>query len=190
MSSTNEELMDKINRLQTDYYSKNGKNVFFKKTQKKECANEIANTFSTEHLINHTVYNITGTNKIYIDYTMFKVYATKDNYLEIIKRILELFKEAIDNYGNFEAHINLNSFTISSYERYKEIIPQFCKKCFNDPTRFSLLLSNIYIYHTPSIFDNISKICSGFMNENVGHRITLFNKSQSEALINNLKANM
>lgn len=183
----NEEFMNKINRLQTDFYSKNGKNVLFKSAQKKECASTIANSMNIDQLINHTVYNINGSNKIYIDYTIFKLYATKDNYLEIIKRILELFQAAIDQYGSFEAHINMNSFTISSYERYKEIIPQFCTKCFNDPTRFSLLLSKMVIYHTPSIFDAIAKLCNSFINENVRNRIVLCNKSESEGLIESLK---
>ena len=75
MQTQSTNIMDQIEQFKKDFYQTNGKNTFFKKTQKQECANLISKTFDINEMIRKTVYVIPGTNQIFFDYTIFKLYA-------------------------------------------------------------------------------------------------------------------
>jgi len=176
--------LNNINRLQNDFYDGNKKNWLFKKAQKMECAAKIANEIPIEELFKRTVYIIPNTNRVFFDYTIFKLYATPDTYEHIINRFMESFQWCIDNYGGYEAHLNLDSFTISACERHKGAIEIYYNKCLNSKTAFAAKMSKMYIYSTPSAIDTITKMLSLFIEPGVRNNMVLYDKKESPAILN------
>jgi hypothetical protein len=188
MGELNEQdFMAKINQLTTQYYSDNKKNLFYKNAQKQECANTITNTIGIEELMHKTCFIINDTNCVFIDYVIFKTFAVPENYEQLVEYILSLFNYCIQRYGVYEAHINLNSFTISAAERYKTIISLFINKCMVDNNScYSEKITKMGIYNTPNTFNSISKILLPLVDNNVKQKIVLYDKNNSNDILREL----
>lgn len=184
----NSESLDEIYKIQEEYYNKNNKNMFFKKSQKMDCATQVCEKFDLVYLINMTINIIPNTNIIYFDYLFFKTYATPQNYEQVVLCILELVDECIAKYGCFEFHINLKSFTITAAERYRKVIELFCDKCLNKKNNYSEFLSRLVIYNTPNVMDNIYMLFKQFINPLVNEKIKLLDKDESQNRLNELFA--
>jgi spore maturation protein SpmB len=169
----------KITELTTQFYDGNGKNFIFKNNQKMECAMTITKDIGIEVLIQKTVYIIPNTNSVFIDYTCFKLYAIPDHYEKIVNYILSLFHYCIDNYGDFNIHINIDSFTVSAAERYKSIIDLFIKTCMIANRGYCAKLKAMYIYNTPQTFQNISKMFGSFADPMLKDKIIMYDKKNS-----------
>jgi hypothetical protein len=174
-----EEFNKNIERIKENFYAKQKKNVFFTKNQKLELANTISTSMNIEDLIKQTVYVIENTNRVYMDYTFFKMYANPAIYDIFVSYIMLLINSRIEKYGSFETHINLNTFTISACHRYKEVIEAFLNQCLKHQTAISMKLTKLYIYYTPSVFDSIQKILSPLIDELVKQKIELITKEES-----------
>jgi hypothetical protein len=186
MTSTTDRLLDQMEKFKSDFLQCEGKNNFFKKSQKLDCAKKMSQTFNLQDMIQKTVFIIPGTNKITFDYTVFKLYACPDNYNEIIDYIIRLYDCLLLQYSAFEANIILDSFTISAAERYKGVIQLFCSKCMNTQTKYSNLTEKINIYYTPSMMESISTLLKPFIDKELGERIVLFSKAESPERIKQL----
>ena len=190
MERNNEtEFINKITNLKNQYYSDSGKNVFFKNKQKMECANNICNSIGLEQIIDKTIYCLPNSNKVFFDYTIFKMYATPENYNQSVSHALLQCRYKISEHGNFVIHINLNSFTVSACDRYKDIIQIFCNECLRSNTRYSINLSKLIVYNSPNMIDAISRIILPFIDPIVRNKITLYSKPESDILIYNLFSN-
>ena len=182
MSSYN--LIEEIEKFQDTYYSQSGgKSIVFKKSQKLECASQISTNFDIQLLLNKTIYIIGNTNRIFIDYTVFKLYGNPNNYKMIIDRLFSLFSEVINTYGDYECHINLNTFTITAAERYKKIIELFCSECLQNTTRYAIYLSKMHIYNSPNMLENIASIFMHYIEPSVKTKIEIHNKNASNEKI-------
>jgi len=165
--------MDKIKELQEQYYINNKKNVFFKNKQKLDCAALVCGNIPIETLIRNTIYIVPETNKVCVDYTIFKLFATPDNFQKISDYIIVNFQHCIQTYDHFQLHINLESFTISALERYKTIIRYFCDRCMASDTRYSKKMERMYIYHPPKSFDSVVSILKPFIDSSVYDKFIL-----------------
>ena len=144
----NNSILEKVNELKNTYYSDNGKNVLFKNKQKFECANNIINSIGIDDLIRKTIYIIQDTNNVYIDYTLFKLFATPEQYNRIVDYAISAINFSINKYGSYEVHINLDTFTVSAAERYKHIIIIFLNSCRDRSLYsgcFSLNRANVFL---------------------------------------------
>lgn len=184
--STADKLLNDIEKYKNTFYSENKKNIFFKKSQKMEVATQICNEFHIDELIKKTVILLPDTNRVFIDYPFFKLYATPDNYKQIIDSVIACFNVCIQKYGNFECHINLNSFTITAAERYKTAIEIFCKDCLKSETRYGRMLSKMYIYHSPGMIERFTSIFLHLIDPHVRDKFVLHNKEESDDLIKRL----
>jgi hypothetical protein len=99
---SNDNLANDLEKFKYKYYDENKKNVFFKKDQKMDLANKVCTEFDITQLINKTIYIISGTNKIYVDYTIFKLYANPSIFEIIITHVQDLSMRLIQEYGVFE----------------------------------------------------------------------------------------
>jgi hypothetical protein len=183
-------LLSNIEKFKDTYYSENKKNFFFKKTQKMDVATQICNQFNVEDMIRQTILRIPGTNKIYIDYSIFKLFANPENYNIIINNVISYFSTCIQECGNFECHINLNSFTITAAERYKYAIELFCKDCLKSETRYGRMLSKMYIYNSPGMIERFTSIFIHLIDPYVRDKFVLYNKDESDMLIQELFTSM
>jgi len=171
--------IDTIKNLQDNYYSNNKKNIIFKNKQKLDCAVLISDNIPIDILMSKTVYIIPNTNQVFLDYNVFKLFANPGNFKDIVENIVKLFRDCIDNFDIFELHINLDSFTVSALERYKDLIKLFCDNCLSSETRYSSKLQQIYIYNCPKTFDSIISILKPFTDCSIYEKLTLLNSNLS-----------
>lgn len=176
----NTDFLNKMTELQNDYYETNGKNILFKKSQKVECANVVSNSFDIQQLLRYTMFIIPNTNKVYFDYTVFKMYGNHNNYKTVVDYAIALFCECTCKYGTYEIHINLNTFTVSACERHKDSIKLLMDECLRNETTFSTVLTIIYIYYPPHAIDTIQRIVSPFMDPLVRSKIVIIPKAESD----------
>jgi len=186
MISPPDDLLLKMEKFKNDFLINEGKNAFFKKGQKMDCAQKMSVTFNLQEMINKTVFVIPNTNQIIFDYTIFKLYAHPDNYELINDNVIKIYDAILLHYPSFEVNVILDSFTISAAERYKGAIQQFCKRCMNANTKYSQLISKMYIYYTPSMMDSISVLLKPFIDKAVAERIVLYSKVKSPEILKKL----
>jgi len=182
----NLDLIESINKKREEYYETNRKNTIFKKDQKHQVAEVVQNNFDLTKLLESTVYSIGDSNKIFFNYLLFKTFIHPGIYPIAINHILSLFSKAIEQYGAFEVHLNLETFSMSAAHRYGDIIKMFCGQCLQARTKYSAHLDKLYIYNTPNMIQSISKLFNSMINENVKDRITLVAKEESKDLISKL----
>ena len=181
------DIMDDLERYKNTFYTENKKSLFFKRSQKLECAASISSKFDINDLLSQTVAIIPNTNRVYLDYTVFKLYANPENYNEIVNYVIELFKKCIDTHGSFECHFNLNSFTVTAAERYKSVIELFCRECLKRETRYGSMLSKMYIYYSPGLIERFTGLFSNLIDPLIRDRFVVYSKEESDAkLIENL----
>ena len=174
-NSENEEQMldEKVKKLQELYYSNNNKNIFFKNKQKIDCATLVCDNIPMETLLSNTIYTVNDSNQVFVDYTIFKLFATPHNFEIITNSIISTLQERIDKYDSFQLHINLSTFTVSALERYKTMIKFFCDKCLSSNTRYSKKMDKTYIYSPPKSFDAIVKTLKPFIDPFVYDKLLL-----------------
>ena len=174
-----------VQKLQNDFYNINSKNIFFKNKQKLNCAQVITENYDLDTLLKNTVFVIANTNKIFMDYTIFKLYANPNNYNSIISHIYNSIKICIDQFGSYEIHTNLDSFTITSCERYKDIIKMYCDMCLNNSTEFNIKLVKLYLYNMPNLFETISNTLNPFIDKIVLSKMIKYNKIETRKILEN-----
>lgn len=177
--SEGEEFIQKISVLKNEYYSSNREPLFFKNTFKNNCAVSISEKIGLDNLLQKTVYIVPNTNKIYMDYQVFKQYACHENYSLIVDYILMLITSCINKYGNYETHIDLNTFSISACDRYKDMIRLFCSSCISNESSFCDKLVKMYIYNTPNMFHQIKIILRPFIDSSINDKLVLYKKEHS-----------
>lgn len=167
--------LEEIKKFKNDFIN-DSKTVFNKKKIKIDASKCVCENYDLIHLLDKTVYIITDeingklTNKIWIDYLVFKLYANPENYEKIIIHILRIFDVFVEQNCLFEIHLNLKSFTVSSAERYKLFIETFAKECLKTQTKYSCKISKIVIMNTPSVIDFISKIFNPWIDPELKDR--------------------
>ena len=145
-------LNEKIQNIRNEFYQTNSKNILFKKTQKQECAKYISDTLQLQDLISHTVFLIPNTNIIFYNYLVFKQYGHESNCNKIMDYFKQLILQTIENFGHFELHFNLKSFSISALNRYSSII----QTSFDENILFGEKLSRVVVYYTPHFIELIT----------------------------------
>lgn len=185
-----ESFIDKAKDLHKNYYSNNKKYTIFKNKQKFDCASIVCDNIPITILISNTVFIVSDTNNIFFDYTVFKLFANPENFITIIDHIINIFSKCNESFSSLQLHINLDSFTISALERFRELITLFCKKCLSSSTKYSSKIEKIYIYNVPKTFDSIVTMLKPFIDQNLYGKIVLFKDEQSKDVIKNLKSNI
>jgi hypothetical protein len=180
MSSIQDCKNDLLN-LRNQFYEVNSKNLFFKKKQKEECAKMICAKYDVNTLFANTVYQIGDTNKVFIDYTIFKLFINPDNYYSFIYFIFSLLTKVLEKYEKHEVHINLDSFTVTAAERYKDIIKLYCDESEKNNTGFIQTLDFMKLYNVPTSLEMITKIIKPILNPIVFEKIKLLSKEESES---------
>ena len=178
-----------LNALQAKFYQDNGKNTFYKNKQKIECAKMICSKYSIEDLIANTIYQIDGSNKVFIDYTIFKLYMNPDTYQPFIYYAFNLFRKVLESYPSYEVHLNLDTFTVTAAERYKDIIKLYCDESAKNGTHFIDTLDFMNLYNLPSVLELISKILKPFINPDAYKKMILLSNEDSKTRLQELIKN-
>lgn len=176
-----ENLSESIAKLQEEYYDKNRKNIFFKKNQKNDCANLVLSNIDKTTLFSKTLFIIPNKNSIYFDYMMFKTYMTVDIYDDFLDYSYELMYNWIHTIEFYEMHFNIQSLSISGFERYREIIDRIFKR-YPPVSENYIKMSKIYVYYTPSIIENIMQILTPLI-QHIRDKIVIYSKQESHSYL-------
>jgi hypothetical protein len=173
-----EEISQKVAEYQNQYYSQNGKNMFFKKAQKQQCAQIIADAIGFEELLKQTVYIVPGTSYVFFSYPLFKSFATPNQFATIVDYVYALAKHCISESGFYEVHIDLNGFTISACERYKEMITLFVSHCTDENLPCNERINRLHIFHCPSVIDQIASMLKPMIEPTIYGKTVLHPKKE------------
>ena len=180
-------LLKEMQEIQENMYKEHKKNTFFKKSQKLEIAKTVSQNFELSILLQKSIF-ILQENKIYIDYTILKMFIYEGIYENVITHLLELYKICIQTYGNYIVYINLNGFTISAAERHKKAIIMFSRRCLNEPNmNYGDLMEKTYILNTPSTINILMQMINPFFPKNFLNRVEYYKKDESENIMNQWK---
>lgn len=185
----NNHLLDKLNDLKNTYYQNNSKNTFFKNKQKLDCADMVSKTIDINTLMHNTFFQFENTNKVFFQYTVFKTFATDNNINYILDNFMKLLENIIYTCGSFELHINMETYTITAHERYKNMYKLLFSRCEQNNILFSDKLVSMNIYNTPNIINTLQIFFAPFIDKNAVNKIFIMDKKQSPALLENLFAN-
>jgi hypothetical protein len=173
-------LLDRINKLRTDFETNNKKGIFSSNQYKFECANDILKTIDLATLLNSTLIILPNSYHLFFDYTMFKTFAVPELYEKIMKFAIEKISYCINTYGQYEMHVNLNTFSLSAFYRYKTIIEMYSHECNTNHTEFYEKIKTMHIYNIPIAIDTISQLMGSLMPLSVRQKIVKYDKVSSE----------
>lgn len=174
---------ERIQEIQSQFYSNSGKNFFFKRAQKLQCAQAVASELTPQILLERTFQPIPNTNRIFVNYPMFKTFMCPETYKLSIDYILEMGRSLVEKYGSLEVHIDVQSFTPTAAERYKDFVVQICKECEIRNTNFSAFLTKMNIYNCPALADHVARMIWGILPVETRSKVNLFQKDVSPELI-------
>ena len=186
-SINNNSLIEDIKQFKDEYYSNKTKNVFFKNSQKNEITKQITLKFNLKELIDKFTFIIPNTPNVFIDYTIFKLFANETNYQMLVEGIMNNIDICIQRYNEYNIHFNSDSITISATERHYGFIELYTNNCIirnNNPNvLFTEKLNKFFIYNPPYIFDNIYKIIKRFIHKDINKKFIVTDKKDSKDAI-------
>jgi hypothetical protein len=183
-SNLNGELVDQLKKIKEEFYSSNRKKLFFTSSQKIACAESVCAEIDINVLLTNTIHIVENKNVVFFNYLIFKTYANDNNFHIINDYLFEKINNCIHNYGSFEMHFDLATFTVSAAERYKRLIELFVKKCLDKQTTFVNSTVNITIYNTPSMVEHINAIFKSLIHPVLKTKIVYYDKKASPRLMN------
>lgn len=183
-SSSQEDILDNIAKLQEEYYLKNQKNTFFKKSQKNECASIVAANIDSYTLFSKTLFIIPEKKAIYFDYTIFKTYMTPELFENFLEYEYNLTHEWVNTIDFYELHLNIQTLSISAFERYRGFIDKVLLR-YPPVSPTAIKMSKLYVYYTPNIIEQILKLLSPFI-QHLREKIVFYPKADSADYLDNL----
>jgi hypothetical protein len=186
-SSVDQSAITNAEKLKESYYETHKKNMFMKSSQKFDCARDICSKVDIVGLMDQTFWIVPNKNQVFFDYRVYKLYGNPDNFQLVIDNVLHMAKWCIREYGTFEIHLNLASFTISAAERYKPMIQMFCDICMTQTeVEYLKHLITMKVYNIPTVFEHISKLLMPILPPEIVPKMKLLHKSESLPLITEL----
>ena len=165
---------NKIQSVQDKYYKEHTKNTFFKKAQKKDCANRVVDEIGLNALIEKTIHYQEGTNTLLVNYSVFKTFVSDDVYDKIITYFVELLEYGKKYYNRIDIKIDLDGLTITGMERYKNFI-EMSMSVFSD--KYDNLIDNCILMNAPRFTNQLIGIFSTI----IGH--TRFTSLQTKLFV-------
>jgi hypothetical protein len=173
---SNNNIQEQISNLQAKYYSETSKNKIFKNSQKLDCANSVVQNMDLKVLFSSCIYILPNKNVIFIDYPKLKTFVCPEIYHHVIDYSINLANQCIAKYQVFSLHINMQSFTITAAQRYKELIELYCNTCLHKDSQFQSQLQFIHLYNYPSIIPVLHKMFAHFVDDSARGKLVLEKK--------------
>lgn len=174
-------IQQQIDNAKEQFYTQHSRARFFKNNQKLECAKAVSEQVDVMKLIRMTALIIPNTNKIYINYPLFKTYGHPEIAPLFYDHFLVLVQTLVNQHGCFEIHVNLNSFTVSACARYNDMI---CTTCDQNEDLMRTL-TELHVYHTPSVIQQITNMLY-YSVKTIVPLVHYHNKNESDALVQQL----
>ena len=157
-----ENIKDKIQSVQDTYYQQNNKNIFFKKSQKKDCANKVIDEIGLNNLIEKTIYYQEGTNVIWLNYPVFKTFVTDDVCDKLTNYLIELLKYGKKYYNKVDIKVNLDGLTITGLERYKNVVEHSMNRLSD---KYDSIIETCILINAPSFTGQLISLFSNIIGQ-------------------------
>jgi len=171
MTSSTDDIMNKIESLKNEYYLENKKNLIFKNNQKFDCANTIVQNINKTELFNSIIK--INENKLLLNYAMFKTIIHPDIYNDFIYHIFQANEQILLTYSTYDVLIDCKGLTMTGVERYKGFITTMSLEGQKNKKDFLQKLGQIYIINPPFMIANIGKVLLPLLDKVVKDRIVL-----------------
>jgi hypothetical protein len=175
-----EDLLMRINNLRTEYENENKKGFFPSKQYKFDCANTVLKKIDLDTLLNSTLTILPNSYHLFFDYTVFKTYAVPELYDAIMKYAFSKISYCINTYGTYEMHVNLNTFSVSAFHRYRPIIELYSHEITTNHPDFHEKIQTMHIYNVPSTIETVSQLIGPMLPQNVIQKVVKYDKNASE----------
>lgn len=183
--NSSDDLLENIAKLQKDYYTKNQKNMFFKKSQKNDCANVISSQIDLQLLFQNTLFVLPHKPIIFFDYTVFKTYMFPEIFEAFLEYAYQSTHEWIQNMEQYELYVNISTFSVSALERYRKLIELVFQRY--PPTSIETIkMSKMRVFYTPNMIEQIMQIMSPFISH-MRDRMVFYSKSESAEILEQLQ---
>jgi hypothetical protein len=134
-------------------------------------------------MYNKIAFIIPSSNKIYIDYPLFKRFIIDPNqYDQVLSEFQSLVTEVKQKYISYEIHFNALSVTAKTpikYHHFSQLL-YISNICNTDE------IDTLVVYNVSKLIDNCSTIIINVIGKEYKNKIELFTKSESEVLLNSL----
>jgi hypothetical protein len=77
-------------------------------------------------------------------------------------------------------HVNLNTFSVSAFQRYRPIIELYSQECNTNHKEFHEKIKTMHIYNVPSTVETISQLIGPMLPPLVRQKVVKYDKSASE----------
>jgi len=124
--------------------------------------------------------------KIYINFNVLKTLLNNDTYDNISDYALQLIDKILQNYPEFELHMDLNGFSASSMATQGDLLKRFCTKIVGKDNPCTKNLKYMHVYNTPHMMSTIENICSPYTDSSTANKYTYHSKKVSPQLLNDL----
>jgi hypothetical protein len=178
--SETDNLMERINKMREEYAVENKKWGISTKQYKIDCANSVLQKIDIDTLLNSTAIILPNTHHIYFDYTVFKTFAVPELYDRIMSWVISKLRYCVNTYGTYEIHVNLQSFSVSGFNRYRTIIEMYSNEINMNHPEFHEKMKTMHVYNIPPTMDAISKLMAPFIHPTVREKIVKYDKPSSE----------
>lgn len=182
----NTDLVEQINKIRKYYASTNSKGIFVSKKYKIDCAKLVLNEIDINILLRSTIIVIPNSHQIFLDYIIFKSFIIPELYDTIINYAINLIMSCIQKYGKIEIHVNMNTLSVSAYNRYKDCIIAYTTKLYSVIPNFPELLVSMHLYNIPSCIDTISQLVEPLIHPETRKKMIRYDNVSSEKAINTI----
>ncbi len=172
MSSTDQNILDKINSMKSEYYSANSKNILFKNQQKFECAKSIILNIDLNALFN-TIITVNEPNQLHLNYSIFKTIMNPSIYMDFIYFIFKVNDDILKVCSSYSVYIDFKGLTMTGVERYKDFISLLSEQGKVNGKNFLEKLEHVYIINPPFMISNVGKILLPLMDKIVKDKIVI-----------------
>lgn len=155
-------IQNKIQTAQDNYYKDHTKHRFFKKAQKLDCANKVIDEVGLNDLIEKTMYYQEGTNIIWLNYAVFKTFATDEVCDKLTDYFIELLEYGKKYYNKVDIKLNLDKFTITGLERYKHFIEMSMNRLSD---KYDNVVETCFIINAPYFTNQLIGLFSSIIGQ-------------------------
>lgn len=113
-------------------------------------------------------------NVIILDYTCFKCFGANETYETILNLITGNIDAILKHNETFTVHVNMKHLTMSDVDKHKKFI---CVLSNYFKEKYPCKLNKCYIHNAPTVFSQIYKIISCFIDKETQKKIHLIQKS-------------
>lgn len=170
MASENN-ILQRIEALKSDYYNANSKNILFKNSQKFDCAESIVQQIDLTKLF-QTIIRIQD-NEMHFNYAVFKTVIHPSIYMDFVNYIFEMNEQILQVCSTYDVIVDFKGLTMTGVERYKGFVSLLSDEGKMNGKNFLQKLHCVYITNPPFMVANIGKILLPLMDKIVKDKIVI-----------------